>query len=317
MSGWPLICPAAGVPSHFTGDAGGWGATVRLTKPVKGYPHAGPDDANLSNAAAFDGLLGVPGAKLRQKIYLQACDDPKVGLKKGLPTTLPAGWVPFAAQGGTLTISAKPPVSFTPNGDQAFLAFVTALEAQLGDGYELSLWQEEDQSQFGFTPATYAAYAGHYTSLFLTAASSAKLVLNLALTAPSDGSSEQTVVATIQACAKVPWSKLLLDYYCTSWRRGGRIENALAAADALNLPVGIGETGAAASNMPFDRSAWESFCDYLADLFRARRAAGRDNAQIMYWMGSAASGSGANWLLTDDEKLPGVLRLARVATGAS
>lgn len=313
MSGFPQIVNADG-SWHYTGSAGGFGATVRLTAPVAGYPHSGTDDANLANAQQFDAFTGVPGALLRQKVYLQPCDQ--VGLAKGLPVPLPSGWQPFTQQGGILTISVRPPQTPTAAGDAAFVAFVDALGATLGASYELSLWQEMDQGQFGFTPDSYAAFAGHYASLFLANGGAGALVLNPALTAPTDASGEKNVLAILQTAASVaPWRKVLLDYYCTSWRRGGRLEAVSAAVDAMGLPLGIGETGAAASDMPFDRNLWEEFCDYVADHFRGRLAAGRDNAQIMWWMGSAPSGSGADYILQGDDKLAGLLRLARVANG--
>lgn len=278
MSGFPVMVNADG-SSHPTGSKGRFGATIH---PPATLSAVYPDNVPLSprNAAAFEAIVGFPCASVAQKVYLAEGQMPK---------TVDPSWVTATEAGGFLTVCAMPPKTMSDQDATNFEVFVAALDSELPVGsWQFVNWQEPNTNKhFGVAgAAAYKAVCKFYGDIFRKACPGVPLVYDPCLAAPTDDATPQSCVDFYPGRAYA--DKMLLDYYGASEVRGSglaALQQVAAVADQDQIPLGIGETNAAASAFQVSRDQWDRFGDLLIGFFYGRLEAGKDNAEIMFWMG--------------------------------
>ena len=98
--------------------------------------------------------------------------------------------------------------------------------------------------------------------------------------------------------------KILADFYGNAFVDGSRLEPIMAKADAAAMPFGISEWGdSGLANSPIGPTDFGSYVAYIVTLMTGRLAAGKNNADIMYY---DAGGSDNNITATNDFRVPGV-----------
>lgn len=175
-------------------------------------------------------------------------------------------------------ISFKPSFNPTSAADRDNLDTTLALYKSHGLDAEVCLWQEAGNRANGMSPAQYQQVYQFYGR---TVRRYYPLVANLNyadLTISRYTDYAQLVTRLVD--------KFAIDYYYNNFGAGHRLDPAQAIADKANLPFGIWEcsTAGPAGGAP-DRTAGSRYVTYLLEFMRARLAAGKTNADVIWFDG--------------------------------
>jgi len=165
--------------------------------------------------------------------------------------------------------------------------------------FEIALWHEANNDTTVFKDSTtYHDYVAHYAP---TVRAHGVTLVYIPLIIPQEP-------AATNALTYYPGpslaDKILADFYGSSFVNGARLEAIMAKADAAPMPFGIAEWGnSLVKDSPIDPTDFGSYVAYIVTLMTGRLAAGKANAEIMYYN---AGGSDNNITAKDDFRVPGV-----------
>jgi hypothetical protein len=210
----------------------------------------------LEAAKIYDGYVGLPLATTFEKVYM---NHGQFG--PGLPSKI----AELAPSGCQFLISVKPSTSRTTSQQKAMAAWLALLKAK-GIRFRMVLYSEPNDKAF-LTAQEWLPYWRYYAPVIKDAGST--LVYE-----PGCGGALARGEALFPS--KPSPDEMWMDYYCTAYRGGSRLDTILGIAHAAEVPAGIGEWGwqagsAKSPGKPPTMTVWDQYGAYLLGLIGARK----------------------------------------------
>lgn len=358
---WTAVAFAPGTGT--TGKAL-FGSSLKLNAGQPGYPGTDGEALNWANAQQLDtyvfGSTATKWSQQLQKLYLS------IGQ---LPTNAYTNWPDLNAfvntHGGQVLISLRPrwttktrsPALNLTTESNNFVTTIKDIDSKIPGKWKATIWQEANQPPFAFgganwefgsvagytgangSAADYKAYFAHYANLIRTNTPSVPIVYDPEVATGNNNGGSGNQAGAVAYCPDAQWvDEIYVDYYCTSFNGGQRLDSIASLANSLNVPFGIGEWGLAASNVNVTQSQWDSSADYtstfpstttsyvgyLTNLFSNRQTAGSSNGWVIYFAyngpaneigGSPPGNLNGNGIVSGDVKIPGI-KYFRTAVGS-
>ena len=165
--------------------------------------------------------------------------------------------------------------------------------------FEVALWHEANNDPTHFPHASdYHTYVAMYAP---TVRGHGIPLVYIPLVIPQQPASDNV---TSYYPGPALTDRILADFYGSSFVNGARLEPIMAKADAAPMPFGIAEWGnSLIKDTPISPTDFGSYVAYIVTLMTGRLAAGKNNADIIYY---DAGGSDNNITATNDFRVPGV-----------
>ena len=315
VSPWPST---ATVTAAGTIVSAGWGmslVTLRAQTSIMGASIGSPGSffpgtPTMTQAIAeFDGWVGRTMASKAVRAYYTAGSWP------GSLSSTQLGWI---AAGLKIIVSFKPGGSTRTlsTSEATNLANAIKMWQNAGANFDAILWHEPNTTSSGFTISEYAAYVAYYaptvrgTSAQAVTAGIAPTALGYVPMLGTGGGG--TAYSFYPGDQYVDW--MGVDFYGSAYHSGVRMDSAqsgdahsiLWRADnhaPTQVPMGVYEWNAGAGTQ-ISLAEWNGYVQHLTTIFTGRVAAGKVNADIVFWMGNS-SGCQDQIINSTDFKIPG------------
>ena len=259
------------------------GATVDLASyGVKSY---------LDAANIYDGYVGMPLATTMQKVYMghgQLPDEP------------PLKMIQLAASGCEFLVSIEPSKTLTTAEQARVQTFLGALTSA-GLTYRVALYSEANDKAFK-TSQEWFTYWSYYAPVIKAAGATCVYDCGTGFKALPR--------ATAYFPSNPSPDELWMDFYCTSFRGGTRLDNLIGMADAIGIPSGVAEWGWSAGVIVFDPMTmpwWNTYCEYLISL----ATTGKLTLGAIFFNAVAKGGRADVIGGPSDPRIPGIQRVAQ------
>jgi TAT (twin-arginine translocation) pathway-exported protein len=252
MGGAAAVAAAAALPVVRTepARAGVSGALRGITVNKGAYGVS----SYLTAAKIADGYVGLPLAVTFEKVYMGHGQF-----------TMPEKVAELKPAGCQFLISTKPSTTRTVSQQKALAGWLAMLKQQ-GVKFRCVLYSEPNDKAF-LTAAEWLPYWRYYAPVIKDAGCT--LVYE-----PGCGGALARGEALFPS--KPYPDEMWVDFYCTGYRGGSRLDTILGIAHAAGVPSGIGEWGWQAGNAndpgkPPTMAIWDEYGTYLLGLIGARK----------------------------------------------
>jgi len=100
-----------------------------------------------------------------------------------------------------------------------------------------------------------------------------------------------------------------MDFYCTSFRGGSRLDTLIGMADAVGIPAGVAEWGWSAGDIIFNPITipwWNAYCSYIINLATTSKL----TLGAIFFNAVAKGGRADVIASASDPRIPGIKRVA-------
>jgi hypothetical protein len=258
------------------------GATVDLAS------YGGTSYINAANI--YDGYVGLPLATTLQKVYMGHGE---------FPPHPPLKMTQLAKAGCEFLVSIEPSKTMT-TAEQTLVAKFLAMMNGTGIKYRVALYSEANDKAFR-TSAEWFTYWSYY----------APVVKDAGVVCAYDCGCGFRALPRAEAYfpSNPTPDELWMDFYCTSFRGGSRIDTLIGMADAVGIPAGVAEWGWSAGDIIFNPITipwWNAYCSYII----SRAGASKLTLGAIFFNAVAKGGRADVIASASDPRIPGIQRVA-------
>jgi hypothetical protein len=266
-SGAGSITAVTSTPPPVSGSPGLVGGTVHPTT------YGLSTSQSVQAANILDGYVGAPIGLGVQRIY------------QGANWSVQQQIAPLFEQGCKIQVCVKPSQTLSTAEQGNLRAYLQAIIA-LGGVIDVTLWTECNLgSPFFPSTSAWASYWSYYAPVIQD------LGVPLCFNPGADAGKYQVGVEYFQALDPLP-DKFYVDFYCSGYYfqqeyldapTGGSTLSYMECADSIQAPFGVAEMGLTATPQAqvATASQWNQYMTYIINLFKARLADGKDNADLI------------------------------------